>query len=173
MDYFTLTSSCNQPEAVVDLWISQYKTASTLATCSTALYGFNVALAISCVRLLLTHKDLNNSRRKQTVTCLYITTMIAFASDAVVYDNMTLDGGVIDSLINPENPQKLLCAIFSPRMPVSLPLAVWGADAILVRIISSSSIQLNEWLTSNIKIYRCIVLYQLAPYAEKSCCTFF
>ena len=171
MGDFTPVPSCKlQPEAVVDVWISQYKTTSTVTAFSTSLYGFNIALAISCVGLLLTHKDFHNSRRRQTVTCLYIATMICLASHAVVYDNINLDGGVIDSLINPKNPQKLIFAIFSPKMPDSLPLAMWGADAVLVCTISHTTLSssTSRRIThKNIKIYRCIILYRLAPLRRK------
>ncbi|KAF5321599.1 hypothetical protein D9619_000284 [Psilocybe cf. subviscida] len=147
MDDFNPTSCKLQPGTVVGVWVSQYKITSALAACSTSTYGFNIALAITCVRLLLTHREPNTSRRKQIITCLYIAVMIGFASHAVVDANTTLDGGVIDSLRNTENPQRLLSAIFSPPMPVSLPLAVWGADAVL--------------------ICRCVILYHLVSLRRK------
>ncbi|KAF5322833.1 hypothetical protein D9619_000235 [Psilocybe cf. subviscida] len=82
-----------------------------------------------------------SSRRRYILTCLYIATMVALASQAVVSVNMSLNNGVVAILINPDNLDVFLSAVFAPKMPVSLPLAVWGADALL--------------------IYRCIILYRL------------
>jgi hypothetical protein len=115
-----------------DLYASQYRTTAAMAILSTVLYGFNIALAVGCIKFMTNQKEFS-SRRRYFLTCLYIAAMTAFASQAVVSVNMSLDNGVVDFLVA-DALGAFQAAIFDPKMPLALPLTVWGADALLVRI---------------------------------------
>lgn len=97
----------------------------TLAFVSTALCTINIVLALVCIRQILAHKSFIGYKRRRLGTCLYIIVLAAVASAAAIQ----LDMGVLSIVKSFRLGQKYpTFPIYSPL----LPLAIWGADGILV-----------------------------------------
>lgn len=145
-----------------------YRTTDVILTVSTALYGFNIALAIGCLRLLLTQKDALGSRLRLALVCTYIAAMVGLASQVIVHNNLNIFNATLSTL-NSANCGDLVYTAISPDMPIAVPMTVCGADLVLVCIIwhfvSYRKQESLDFLQP--QVYRCIILYKSAGRAKR------
>lgn len=100
-----------------------------LTLASASLYTLNIALAFSCVRQLLVQKESFRSKRRLTISCVYVVALVAVASGASIHLNIATINTVKGLLLASGR-----CVNDFPIYPMSLPIAIWGADGILVRL---------------------------------------
>lgn len=159
-------------------WWPVIHTTMVIATSSTALWGLNISLAISCLKHVWSRHKSFASKVRLWGSCLYICTMIAFASLAVIQlhidiiDNIKLSflqfltiGTSVDNDTWADLPPSVL-----PSLPLALPLSVWGADGVLVRDTPchlSCSSDNEAILSYNAQIWRCIILYRETSRSRK------
>jgi hypothetical protein len=111
------------------------------AATSTLLYGCNLILAASCIRLFYRLRKKEDSKRRQGALLIYILGMVALATQAVVHTNHALVRVVQLIASNPEVDSQLafLAYLLPPHLftlviPSTLPIVIWGADGILVSL---------------------------------------
>ncbi|KAF9559957.1 hypothetical protein CPC08DRAFT_708420 [Agrocybe pediades] len=100
-------------------------------------YGFPTTLCFNCFSLLLKSKHLPYSRRMRPFFLFYVAVMFLLGTGAMIEEIGFVGSGIIALGATSRTSRSAQAQNkWDPRMvPYTLPLIIWGADGLLVRIM--------------------------------------
>lgn len=130
-----------------------------LAALSSALYGFNLSLALGCLKQTWRKRRTYTSKGRLWGSCLYVCLMIAFASFGIIQFHVHIINTITSSFLNvlPMNrstatdPHELFSDVLTAE---TLTLSIWGADGVLVSEIMLSDLVILITMFFNVLWHR-------------------
>ena len=115
-------------------------------------YGLLSAIFFGCLTLLITNKKKAYTNRVRSFLTVYIATMFLFSTATIVQAFVYIVKAVIGDL----EP-----TAFTPKVnaPITLPLAIWGLDGIMVCQLLVLFILYFTHPYSIFQLWRCVVLF--------------